>query len=524
MNGTKFAALSSLLAVFGSFLMVVAVASAQTLATLKTGDGKIFKNAELSSVDSEFALIKHSGGMARVPLITLSKSARRSLNISPSLSLVQSDLELALAKIRIPMALVTEQYRKYLRGLALDSQQKGLLENVILVQQELESFPEGVKVNYGAFSKLEEMRNVYDAQLEKRRKEALNNIKDQLGTHYKELKEVEVLLTKAENLEQAIAARNEGTRIGELMKDPGQLLKMLGGSEEDEISGSGTSLKGYFILVASMTSDLIASVNLDSGDVKILYKFPEKAGPRGIAAVKSGTIYVALRYGGMNVQKMTPKEGADGGFDVEALSGRIGPYGPGKMRITSKGDLLIAGDAAGGVLRFDLNSMKPKPSVTLESLTNAVGIDVSGDEAFLVEVFGGRIAKLKLKKNDAKGEWLTPRPDAVLQRSTGIAVGHNKNLFVANSESSLIPEFSMETGELIGEFVDMKEMGVSMASDIRYVSELSSYFIMAQGSIFRIDTKGELLRKYPMPGFVMGGPAIAVIRKKGLSKLLADQL
>ena len=277
-----------------------------------------------------------------------------------------------------------------------------------------------------------------------------------------------------------------------------------------------------YVLFASMASEVIASLNLGTGEVKIIHKFEEQTGPRGIAVLQSGEIYVGLRYGGMNVIKMTPLE--EGGFKIEEKSGRVGPYGAAKLRITEKGDLLVSGDATGGIFQFNLESGNPKPLTRQISIGNAVGLDVSGDTVYMVEVFGGRIARFKLKEHDALEDWLVSEPDAAMKRSTGITIGHNENLFVTNTDSSIIPEYSRKNGEYLGVFYDVKESGSGAADEIRYFPALNGYIVSSGGNFLWLDTEGNLVRKYPMAPKINGSQAFVVVNKKQLAPILADKL
>lgn len=492
--------------------------------TIKTEGGKVFQEAEFQKVEAGQVSIRHAGGVARIPLGDLSESAREALQIPQSLGLLKLDLEKILAGVKTPVEQLDLQYRDYLEQQEAEAKRTGNLEKVLVLREELKQFAGQGEVDYKAFPELEKKRRVYGEQLSKRRDIAVAMLKPKLAGHQKAIQQFEMELTKSGNLEEAVKAREERERIGELAGDETALLGLLA---FPQVAGESPAAKNgspdeYFALVAAMSSEEIASVNLDSGEVKVLHKFQEKTGPRGIAVDPSGTLYVGLRYGGMNVIQMTPK--AEGGFDVKDHSGRVGPFGAGKLRISSKGELLITGDATGSIFRFDLKAGKPKGAVGLDDMGNAVGLDVVGDEVYVVEVFGGRIAKLQLRNSSAKEEWLTKQLEPSLKRSTGIAVGHNGNLFVANTESSIIPEFSQKTGEFVGVFFDVKETGAAAADEIIYVSSLKSYFVMAWGNLLKLDLNGKLLRKYPLTPAISGGQAVSVVNKAQVAKALADQL
>jgi DNA-binding beta-propeller fold protein YncE len=492
--------------------------------TIKTESGKVFQDAEFQKMESGQVSIRHAGGVARIPLEDFSESARKALHIPQSLGLLKLDLEKILAEAQTPVEQLNSQYRGYLEQQEAEAKRAGNLEKVLVLREELKQFAGRGKVDYQAFPELEKKRQVYGEQLQKRCDIAVGVLKSQLGGYQKALQEFEMDLTKSGNLEEAVKAREERERIGKLTGEGKALLGLVAFSDMPGESPAGKvgSLDGYFALVASMTSEAIASVNLDSGEVKVLHQFKEKTGPRGIAVDPAGTLYVGLRYGGMNVIQMTPK--VEGGFEVKDHSGRVGPFGAGKLRISSKGELLITGDATGSIFRFDLKAGKPNGAVGPDNMGNAVGLDATGDEVYVVEVFGGRIAKLQLRNSSAKETWLTKQLEPSLKRSTGIAVGHNGNLFVTNTESSVIPEFSQKTGEFVGAFFDLKEIGASAANEIRYVPSLKSYFVMSEGNILQLDLNGKLVRKYPLTPAISGGQAVEVVNKAQVAKVLADQL
>ncbi len=279
----------------------------------------------------------------------------------------------------------------------------------------------------------------------------------------------------------------------------------------------------YYALIASMTSHVIASINLSSGEIKTLHSFEKEEGPKGIAVDQKGNLYVSLRYGGMNVLRLTPKED-DAEFRVNDFTGLIGRYGPGKLRITDKAELLIAGGTMGMIYRYNVTNGRETTPMAPNHMNTVVGLDAAGNEAYTVEIFGRKLAKFELMPRSAKAFWLSKKPESSLNRSTGIAIGHNGNLLVTNTENSVISEFSNKTGKHLGVFFDLKPEGASSSSDIRYVPKLKCYFITAGNSIFKVDNTGKLLRKYQLNSDVKGGTAIVIVNKKQLAKSLAHKL
>lgn len=468
--------------------------------------------------------IRHAGGVARIPLEDFSESARKALHIPQSLSLLKLDLEKILAAAQTPIEQLNLQYRGYLEQQEAEAKRAGNLEKVLVLREELKQFAGQGKVDYQAFPELEKKRRVYEEQLSQRRDIALEALKPELAGYQHTLQQLEVDLTKSGDLEEAIKVRGERERIDKLAGDETALLGLAAFSKKPGESPAGKTggLNGYFALVASLVSDAVASVNLDSGDVKVLYKFKEQAGPRGIAVGPSGALYVGLRYGGMNVVRLTPEAG--GGFDVGDYCGRISSFGSGKLRISDKGELLVAGDTTGSISRFDLETGRPNGMVGPDEMGNVVGLDIAGNEVYVVEALGQRIAKLKLRSSSARETWLTGQPEPSLKRPTGIAVGHNGNLFVTNTESPIIPEFSQRTGEFVGTFFDLKGVGASSANEIRYLPGLKSYFVLSQGKILQLDPNGKLLREYPLAPTIGDGTALAVVNKAQVAKGLAGKL
>ncbi|MFK5922639.1 MAG: hypothetical protein QM496_10700 [Verrucomicrobiota bacterium] len=506
------------------WLWIAVLLPAQEPVTVTTINGETYKGAQLSEVEGDVVVVKHDAGIARIALSDLSRSAQLALRIPRNLTLLKLDFVKILSDARSSLEKLDDQYRKYLQGLEDEARRSGNLERVLVLREELKQFTEHGEVDYKTFSDLKGKRQVYEDQLVKRRNKEAVLLKSKLSAYQKSISELEVSLTKKGDLEQAIKVREERARIGEVLTDQEALLALLGSPEKakQQIETDQESDDEYYVLVASMASDAVASVNLESGEVKILHEFKEKSGPRGIAVGKSGVIYLGLRYGGMNVIALTPKD--EGGFDVKDQSGRVGEFGAGKLRINEKEELFIAADAAGIVYRFSLKAGKPMGMIGADGMGNVIGLDVVEDEVYAVEVFGGRIAQMKLRNSSAKSTWVMRGIEPSLKRSTGIAVGHNGNFFVSNTESSIIPEISQKTGDMVNAFFDLKEVGLSAANDIRYVAALKNYFIMSQGEILRLDINGKLIRRYPLAPTVKGGPAIVVVNKKNLVKALADQL
>ncbi len=292
---------------------------------------------------------------------------------------------------------------------------------------------------------------------------------------------------------------------------------------DGETKKKGGSSARHFVLLASMPSEVIAALDLDSGEVTVLHHFSDKQGPKGIAMDSSGNLYVSVRYGGKNVLKLIPKKG-ERGFQVESFTGQFGRYGPGKLRMQAADELFIAGDSMGMIYRYQTRSGREGRPMAAKGMSSVLGLDVRGNDLYAVEIFGLKLVKFALDEKNTNAQWLSLEAEKSLKRSSGITIGPDGNILITNTQKSTISEFSTSSGKFTKLFFDLKSVGISSASDICYASALNAYLVAAGGVVVKLDAEGKLLQKYALGKEVKGASAIMVVDEKQLPKALADQL
>ena len=108
-----------------------------------------------------------------------------------------------------------------------------------------------------------------------------------------------------------------------------------------------------------------------------------------------------------------------------------------------------------------------------------------------------------------------------LSSPSGITVGHNGNLFIANNGNGLIQEFDSESNAFIGTFVDVSNFGEqSTLKDVYFDRITRHYFFTADSRLYEIDPNAQLVNIYANYGILNGAGPIVVIPEPATLGLL----
>ncbi len=209
------------------FLAAFLVTTVFAAVTVKTNRGVVYENAEVTSVEKGAVMLKHSGGVAKVPLRELSKEARRSLGVKPTLETAKGDFNQQLKVFKKSLFDLDVSYAGHLGDLEKKAQTAGLLDQVLEVRKELKEFRTEGRAEY-KYDKLKKMRAIYEGERMKRRNRIVDELKVALGQYQIELKGIQKALTMENKVDEAILAKKEEERVVAMLMNRKQALDDLG--------------------------------------------------------------------------------------------------------------------------------------------------------------------------------------------------------------------------------------------------------------------------------------------------------
>jgi hypothetical protein len=248
------------------------------------------------------------------------------------------------------------------------------------------------------------------------------------------------------------------------------------------------------VLVTGSRSDNVVRVDLASGAWEELYRFSERAGPRGLAVGEDGVIYVALHRSTGNVVTLTPSPG--GGFARTSLTRKIGRFGPGSLFLDERG-LWVAGDTERAVLLFDERTGEELLSLR-GNRTNILGIVVVGDSIFTTEFFQRSLTHFDCSVFPPVVTRHAGRSEQ-MDRPSGLTVGSSGNLVVASRAMPVLGEYDVLTGTFLGELENLGGEGVSGYRDIVYDPWTRTYVAAEGETIHLFDAEGRRIASHRVP-------------------------
>lgn len=264
------------------------------------------------------------------------------------------------------------------------------------------------------------------------------------------------------------------------------------------------------VLVAGWNSHNLVYFDLQSGDSFIYAELPEGSSPKTVAIGPDGNLYVPLRYHTQNIVKLIPKTEGEG-FDLVDFTSAIGRFGPASMVFDSDGHLLVAAGTERRVFRYNVSNGQLIESFTRPESGNVNGLAISGETLYVGEIFAGIIHSFNLSAAASEATVVVNDPER-FARPEGICVGHNGNLFVSNTEGPYILEYepSPPNGLFVGNFIDLRTLGLDNSTNIQYSKQSNRYYVPSDNSLYEFDTDGNHLRTLTS-SFLDGGRGIAFV-------------
>ncbi|MFK5922641.1 MAG: SUMF1/EgtB/PvdO family nonheme iron enzyme [Verrucomicrobiota bacterium] len=242
------------------FLVAFLATTVFAAVTVKTNSGVVYENAEVTSVEKDAVMLKHSGGVAKVPLRELSKEARRALGVKATLETAKGDFNQQLKIFKKLLFDLDVSYAGHLGNLEKKAQAGGLLDQVLEVRKELKTFRMGAQTEY-KYDKLKKMRAIYDGERRKRRNRIVDDLRLALGQYQIDLKGVQKALTMEDKVDEAIVAKKEEERVVAMLMNRKQALEDLGifsGEIKEKVASSEKTS------TASSLGSAAVSASLDS--------------------------------------------------------------------------------------------------------------------------------------------------------------------------------------------------------------------------------------------------------------------
>lgn len=189
---------------------------AETPISFTSTSGREFTNVTVAKVEKDEVILKTSSALIRLHIGEIPKAVREQLGMdvsellnATSLDELKPILEAELEEDRSAVINFQATYENHLKALSAESQEKGDLERLLVIKQELETFREGKPRDYSGFHQLHKLRSIYETNYPT---VAARTAKEQTKTrrlYLWKLSELKKLYTKAGELDQALAVAEE---------------------------------------------------------------------------------------------------------------------------------------------------------------------------------------------------------------------------------------------------------------------------------------------------------------------------
>ncbi len=256
----------------------------------------------------------------------------------------------------------------------------------------------------------------------------------------------------------------------------------------------------YELLVAGSGSDNIVAFDLADGADRVVAKLANGSQPRSLAITTAGDVFVGLRGNSRNVVPLVPRRPRRPHGVLVPVTGasQIGRFGPGTIAIDARGRLLVAADTERVVQRFHVETLELLDTITTGRKANVMGLAIHDDVLFVGEYFQKSVVRVNLLADPVETTVLIDRSEH-LDRPSGMTIGHNGHLFIANLQNDFVQEFQASNGRFVRTFLDVKSLGTSRVHDLTYERQLERYFLTSGDAVFEVGSDGGLQARYESP-------------------------
>lgn len=248
------------------------------------------------------------------------------------------------------------------------------------------------------------------------------------------------------------------------------------------------------VLVAGYDSDNVVEFDLGTGRWSELAQCPAGSQPRGLAVGATGDIYIGFHGGNRNIAQLVRGKA---GTEFRDVTQAIGRFGPGFMAFGA-GRLWLAGDTDRVIYQVNPASGDVSPASEYRNPSNIVGLTADGESLYATEYFQRSVLRFDLRTGLTNVHRLVTNSPH-LNRPVGMTIGHNGNLYVANSLTPTVVEFDIKTGAFVRTLVDLGAGGQDGIHGVVFAPEVGRYYFAAGSDVFEVNAQGKILASYNSP-------------------------
>lgn len=237
-----------------------------------------------------------------------------------------------------------------------------------------------------------------------------------------------------------------------------------------------------------------------SGTVSVEFNVDHR--PRHVEIAPDGSFLMSLRDGPKTVRRF-----ATDGTVLGEATGSFLQFGPGQAVIDDFGRLVVATDNDRRVVRYDWQSSTFIDELSSVGPSNVHAVTSKGHLVYSGEIFSTKIVEYDTSTTPPVTRVLNDGSSTGMDRIIHFKIGHMGNLFatgVSLDGRGVVHEFDRNTGELIREFADLSQYGLTNTYGIDYDPYTHRYYVSGSSSsgfssLFELDSDGTVIQQIDSP-------------------------
>ena len=246
------------------------------------------------------------------------------------------------------------------------------------------------------------------------------------------------------------------------------------------------------VLLAGFESDNVLAFDFDTATAQELVRFAPDTRPRGVAQNSKGDIFVSTRGGNMNVIRIT--------FDnaqpiISDFTESIGRYGPAQLYIDAKDQLYVACDSTNEVRQYDHVGSLQKTYAGSSIGGNICAFTIHDQAIYTSHLFRSAIGQFSVDGDESLQPVVVNR--GAFRRPFSIVASPNGNLLVGSYENDgRVLELDPNSGEVLGEFVNLESEGMVNTSAMAYHAKRGTYLFGTTSGLLEYRKDGKKHQRY----------------------------